>query len=31
MAIKSLLSRARVKLRQVLEKYLERGERPEGK
>ncbi len=30
-AIKSLLSRARVNLRQVLEPYLERGERPEGK
>jgi hypothetical protein len=25
------LSRARVNLRQVLEPYLERGERPEGK
>jgi len=30
-AIKSLLSRARVNLRQVLEPYLQRGERPEGK
>ena len=30
-AIKSLLSRARANLRQVLEPYLERGERPEGK
>jgi RNA polymerase sigma-70 factor (ECF subfamily) len=30
-AIKSLLSRARVNLREVLEPYLERGDRPESK
>jgi RNA polymerase sigma-70 factor (ECF subfamily) len=30
-AIKSLLSRARVNLRQILEPYLERGQRPPGR
>jgi RNA polymerase sigma-70 factor (ECF subfamily) len=30
-AIKSLLSRARVNLRQILEPYLDRGERPVGR
>jgi RNA polymerase sigma-70 factor (ECF subfamily) len=29
-AVKSLLSRARVQLRDVLEPYLDRGQRPEG-